>query len=64
MTSAAKILVAMRRNPRDWQISHLQTVARHFGIDWRHQGGSHCIFIRKDGHTCRFPHVARLNQST
>ena len=55
MNSAAKLLVAMRRNPLDWQISRLQTVTRQNGIDWRHDGGSHCVFVRSDGRTLPIP---------
>ena len=48
-------MVAMQRNPLDWQISQLQTVARQNGIDWRHDGGSHCVFVRSDGRTLPIP---------
>ena len=30
MNTAAKLLTSMRRNPLDWQISQLQSVARHY----------------------------------
>jgi len=55
MNAATKLLVAMRRNPLDWQIGDLQIAARHFGIDWRHQKSSHCVFIRADGRTLSVP---------
>lgn len=55
MNSATKLLLAMRNHPLDWQISQLQTVARHHRIDWRHDGGSHCVFIREDGRTLPVP---------
>ena len=55
MNTAAKLLVAMRRNPLDWQIAQLQTVARQNGIDWRHDGTSHCVFVRSDGKTLPVP---------
>ncbi|MFN9450312.1 MAG: type II toxin-antitoxin system HicA family toxin [Rubrivivax sp.] len=55
MNTAAKLVAAMRRNPRDWQISDLQTVARQHGVDWRHQKSSHCVFIREDGRTLPVP---------
>jgi hypothetical protein len=55
MNTAAKLIAAMRRNPRDWQVSDLQTVARQHGIDWRHQKSSHCVFIREDGRTLPVP---------
>ena len=55
MNTAAKLLVAMRRNPLDWQIAQLQTVAKQCGVDWRHDGGSHCVFVRADGKTLPVP---------
>ena len=55
MNTATKLLVAMRRNPLDWQLSELQTVAKQRGIDWRHDGSSHCVFIRADGRTLPVP---------
>ncbi len=45
----------MRRNALDWQIAQLQTVAKQYGIDWRHEGGSHCVFVRPDGKTLSVP---------
>lgn len=45
----------MRRNPLGWQLSQLQSVARQHDIDWRHQGGSHCVFFRADGRTLPVP---------
>ena len=55
MNAAAKLLASMRRNPLDWQIGQLQTVARHHGIDWRHDKSSHCVFIRSDGRILSVP---------
>lgn len=55
VNAATKLLVAMRRNPRDWQLGQLQSLARQHGLDWRHDGGSHCIFIRQDGRTLPVP---------
>ena len=55
MSSAVKLLMAMRRNPLDWQISQIQTVARQNGIDWRRDGTSHCVFVRSDGKTLSVP---------
>jgi predicted RNA binding protein YcfA (HicA-like mRNA interferase family) len=55
MNTAAKLVAAMRRNPRDWQLAQLQTVARQHGVDWRHDGGSHCVFVRHDGKTLPVP---------
>jgi hypothetical protein len=55
MNTATKLLAAMRRNPLDWQITQLQTVARQNGIEWRHDGSSHCFFVRSDGRTLPVP---------
>lgn len=55
MNTAAKLLASMRRNPRDWSIADLQTVARQNGVDWRHQKSSHCVFVREDGRTLSVP---------
>jgi hypothetical protein len=55
MNTAAMLLVAMRRNPLDWQISQRQTVARQNGIDWRHDRTSYCVFVRSDGKTLPVP---------
>jgi hypothetical protein len=37
------------------KIAQFQTVARQKGIDWRHGGGSHCVFVRADGKTPPVP---------
>ncbi len=55
MNTAGKLLAAMRHNPLDWQIGQLQTVARQSGVDRRHDGSSHCVFIRADGRTLPVP---------
>jgi len=55
MNTAVKLLQAMRNNPLDWQLVQLQTVARQNGIDWRHEGTSHCVFVRNDGKTLSVP---------
>jgi hypothetical protein len=55
MNTATKLLEAMRRNPLDWRLEQLQTVARQFDIDWRHEGTSHCVFVRVDGRTLPVP---------
>lgn len=44
MNKGAKLLEAMRNNPRDWRIDDLITVARQFGIECRNHGGSHHVF--------------------
>ena len=55
MNTAVKLLQAMRSNPLDWKLAQLQTVARQNGIDWRHVGTSHCVFVRSDGKTLPVP---------
>ena len=50
-----KLLVAMRGNALDWQLTQLQTVAKQHGIDRRHDGGSLCAFVRADGKTLPLP---------
>lgn len=55
MSTAAKLLIAMQRNPLNWRIEQLQTVARQHGLDWRQDGTSHCVFIRADGRTLPVP---------
>ena len=51
VNTATKMLIVMRRNPLDWQLAQLQTVARQNNIDWRHDKSSHCVFVRSDGRT-------------
>jgi len=55
MNAAAKLLQSMRSNPLGWQLTQLQTVARQNGIDWRHEGTSHCVFVCNDGKTLSVP---------
>jgi predicted RNA binding protein YcfA (HicA-like mRNA interferase family) len=55
MNTATKLLIAMRRNPLDWHIAQLQTVASQLGVDWRHDKSSHCVFVRSDGRTLSVP---------
>ena len=50
-----KLLEAMRRNPLDWRIEQLQTVARQHSLGWRQEGTSHCVFVRADGRTLPVP---------
>ena len=45
MSKAKKLLDAMRNNPRDdWRIEQIKTVATHYGLVCRNDGGSHHIF--------------------
>lgn len=55
MNTTTKLLNAMSNNPRDWQLAQLQTVAKQYGISWRHDGSSHCVFITEDGKTLPVP---------
>ncbi len=40
MTTATKLLRAMRNNPRDWVIEQLLTVTQRHGVEVRNHGGS------------------------
>lgn len=55
MSTAKKLLESMKQNPLNWRIEQLQTVARHHGLEWRHDGSSHCYFIHTDGRTLSVP---------
>ncbi len=55
MNAAIKHLAAMRTNPLNWTLRHLQTVAREHDVGWRHQKSSHCVFMRQDGKTLPVP---------
>lgn len=44
MSKTEKLLERMRANPRDWDISDLKVLARHFALDWRQPGTSHVTF--------------------
>ena len=55
MNTATKLLQAMRANPLDWRLEQLQTIAKQQGVDWRHDGTSHCVFVRADGKTLPVP---------
>jgi hypothetical protein len=44
MNTAAKLLEAMRQNPRDWSMQELLTVARRHHVECRSSGGSHHVF--------------------
>jgi hypothetical protein len=34
----------MRRNPRDWRIEDVMTIAKHYSLLTRTKGGSHYVF--------------------
>jgi len=44
MSKFAKTLEKMRNNPRDWRIADLLTVASHYQMEVRNEGGSHHVF--------------------
>jgi hypothetical protein len=44
MNKRAKLLDAMRNNPRDWRIDDLIMVAKQFEIECRNHCGSHHVF--------------------
>ena len=44
MSSAAKLLAKMRRNPRDWRIEDLKVIANSLGVDHDQHGTSHVVF--------------------
>lgn len=44
MTAMKKQLEKMRRNPRDWRIEQLETLAKHYAINIRKPKGSHVVF--------------------
>ena len=44
MSTATKLLSAMRQNPNDWVMAKLLTVAKQHGMEVRSTGGSHHIF--------------------
>ena len=55
MSQADKNLEKMRVNPTNWRIEELQAIARRFNIEWRHDGGSHCVFVNASGKTLPVP---------
>ena len=44
MSSVSKLLAHMRRNPRDWRIEDLKTIANSKGIDHEQNATSHVVF--------------------
>ncbi len=55
MARAEKHLDKMRRNPRDWRIEQLHTIAEAYGVAWVHGGGSHCTFRTPKGEKLTVP---------
>jgi hypothetical protein len=44
MGTTDKMIAKMRRNPRDWRIESLISVAKHYGLTVRNPNGSHVVF--------------------
>lgn len=44
MTTATKLLGAMRQNPNDWVMTKLLAEAKQHGLEVRSTGGSHHVF--------------------
>jgi hypothetical protein len=55
MSKNEKAVAKMRENQTGWRIEDLQAIARRYGIDWRHDSGSHCVFITQSGKTLPVP---------
>ena len=55
MARAGKLLDKMRRNPRDWRIGQLRTIAEAYDVAWVHEGGSHCTFRTAKGEKLTVP---------
>lgn len=47
MSKAQKLLTRMRRNPRDWRIRDLESLAARHGVEVRKPGGSHAVFFHR-----------------
>jgi predicted RNA binding protein YcfA (HicA-like mRNA interferase family) len=48
MKTSNKLLEKMRKNPRDWRIEQIETIAQNYGIHIRKSGGSHVVFHHPD----------------
>lgn len=65
MTTATKLLRAMRNNPRDWVIEQLLTVTQRHGVEVRNHGGSHMFSrTRPSLMPYRSPRIVRSSRST
>lgn len=53
LSNASKLLARMRRNPRDWRIEDLKSIANNKGTKHDHHGTSHVVF--------RHPAAGRLS---
>lgn len=56
MSKIDKKLKAMKSNPKDdWQIGDLQSLAKHYDIEFRQPGTSHVTFICSNGRCLTVP---------
>ena len=55
MSKHEKLLAKIRRNPRDWQIGDIKTVADRYGISYRQRGTSHVTFRFPTGDKVTIP---------
>lgn len=44
MSKREKTIQRMKNNPDGWRIADCQALADHYGVDWVHDGTSHCVF--------------------
>ncbi len=62
--AAPTILARMRRNPRDWRIEDLKTVARRWGIEVDQGATSHVVFATQGQVGFVSRHAGRLSRYT
>lgn len=55
MSKIDKMLLKMRRNPRDWKIEDIKPIADRFGIEYRQPGTSHVTFRTSSGEKLTIP---------
>ncbi len=55
MTKAHKRLKSMANNPQGWRIEDVHALATRYGIECKHDGGSHAIFRSPYGEHLSIP---------
>ena len=55
MSKHEKLLEKIRRNPKDWQIADIKTVADRYNISFHHHGTSHVTFRFPTGDKVTIP---------
>ncbi|MBF0406459.1 MAG: type II toxin-antitoxin system HicA family toxin [Candidatus Riflebacteria bacterium] len=55
MSKREKLIEKMKNNQLDWSINDIKALADFHGVEYRQNGTSHVIFIRKDGKTLPIP---------